>query len=202
MMQTEVENFPGFPGGGISGPELVEKMQAQAVEFGARLLEGKAHSISMSKRPFELMIGSRNFTANALIVATGASAKWLGVPGEDKVSRTLRQSLTPKFQNAGISACATCDGPLTIFRNKHLFVVGGGDTAAEEALFLTRFAAKVTLLIRGDCWRASKIQARRCEEHPKIATRWNTIISEFKGEDRLRTVTFRCLQSYPPGRAK
>lgn len=133
MTTTDVENYPGFPDG-ITGPELMKRFSKQAKRFGAVLIDEWVTSIDTSERPFKVTIGKEQFTADCVIIATGASAKWLELPNEDM------------FKNNGISACATCDGPLPCFRRKHLHVVGGGDTAMEEALFLTKFASQVTIL--------------------------------------------------------
>jgi thioredoxin reductase (NADPH) len=176
MITTDVENYPGFPDG-IMGPELMDQFRKQAERFGARLQQVDVTEVDFRQKPFQLKVGADEYTADAVIVATGASAKWLGIPGEQK--------LTGK----GVSACATCDG--FFFRDQELIVVGGGDTAMEEALFLTKFASKVTIVHRRDQFRASKIMATRAIDHEKIDVLWNTTLTEIHGETTVESVTLQ-----------
>lgn len=177
-LTTEVENFPGFPDG-VLGPELVEQMKRQAQKFGAEFLPGRAVEVDLSGRPFAVRTEEATYHAKALIVATGASARLLGLPSE----RALL--------GRGVSTCATCDG--AFFRGKEVLVVGGGDTAVEEALFLTRFAAKVTIVHRRDQLRASKILSGRAEKNPRISFLWDTVIEEVHDVERreVRGATVR-----------
>ncbi|HTO53912.1 MAG TPA: thioredoxin-disulfide reductase [Myxococcota bacterium] len=172
MITTEVENYPGFPEG-VSGPELVELFQKQAERFGAKVLFEDATAIDFSKRPFRIETHSQAFEADTVVVATGASAKWIGLPSEQK------------YVNRGVSACATCDGAL--YRGKPIAVVGGGDTAMEEALFLTRFASEVIVIHRRDSLRASKIMAERAQRHDKIRFVWHAEVAEVLGDDKAAT---------------
>ncbi|SNW62753.1 ribonucleotide reductase large subunit [Orpheovirus IHUMI-LCC2] len=173
MITTEVENFPGFPDG-VQGPELMERMRAQAIKFGAIIIEEYATEFKFKNGgPHQVKIGKEWYESSAIILANGASAKWLGLEGEERL------------RNNGISACATCDGPLPIFRKKDIYVVGGGDSAIEEATFLSKFAKKVYLLVRGDKFRASKVMQDRAMENEKIQIMFNTKIRSYLGEDRL-----------------
>jgi thioredoxin reductase (NADPH) len=169
---TEVENFPGFPDG-IMGPELMDRMRQQSVHCGARIISETVDKIDISKRPFKVLVGSKITETKTLIIATGATAKRLNVKGEDKLWQR------------GISACAVCDGALPIFRNKILAVIGGGDTAAEESTFLTKFASKVILLVRRDVLRASKTMQERVLNNPKLQVLWNTELLEALGDKSL-----------------
>jgi thioredoxin reductase (NADPH) len=175
MITTDVENYPGFPEG-IQGPDLMAAFREQAERFGTEFLEGWITEVDLSERPFRLEMADYVVNAQTLIIATGASAKWLGIPGEAKVP--------DGFGGNGVSACATCDGPLPGFRNKELVVVGGGDTAMEEATFLTRYASKVNLVHRRNKLRASKIMQDKAFQNPKIEFIWNTGVEEILGEPK------------------
>jgi thioredoxin reductase (NADPH) len=169
---SDVENFPGFPEG-ILGPELMEKLKKQAERFGTRFELTEVTRVDLSRRPFQLWSGDRLFTADAVIVATGASAKWLGLPSEKA------------YQGRGVSACATCDG--FFFRGVEVAVVGGGDTAMEEATFLTKYATRVYVLHRRDQLRASKIMQERALKNPKIELMLNVTVDEVLGDGKGMT---------------
>jgi len=172
MITTDVENYPGFAEG-IEGPELMEEFRKQAERFGTEFLETWITEVDLSERPFVLYTNGPTIITQTLIIASGASAKWLGIPGEAKVP--------DGFGGHGVSACATCDGPLPAFRNKTLVVVGGGDTAMEEATFLTRYAAKVYVVHRRDKLRASKIMQEKAFRNEKISFIWNSAVEEILG---------------------
>lgn len=176
MLTTDVENYPGFPDG-VMGPEMMELFRKQAERFGTRILRSDVSKVDFSQRPFKIWVGDEVHEAEAVIISTGASARWLGVPGEEKL------------RGHGVSACATCDG--FFFRDSEIVVVGGGDSALEEALFLTKFASKVTIIHRRDEFRASKIMADRALSHDKIEVRWNSVVEEVLGEDAVTGVLLR-----------
>jgi thioredoxin reductase (NADPH) len=170
MLTTEVENYPGFADG-IMGPELMDQMEKQAQRFGAEILAVHVTEVDLSARPFVVKAGDQVWRARTLIVATGATARWLGIPGEEKL------------RGRGVSACATCDG--FFFRDRELLVVGGGDTAMEEATFLTKFASKVTIVHRRDAFRASKVMQDRVFANDRIEVLWNTVLDEIVGDDAV-----------------
>jgi thioredoxin reductase (NADPH) len=175
MITTDVENYPGFADG-IQGPELMAEFRKQAERFGTEFLEAWITEVDLNERPFTLFTEDYTIIAETLIIASGASAKWLGIPGEAKVP--------DGFGGHGVSACATCDGPLPAFRNHTLVVVGGGDTAMEEATFLTRYAAKVFVVHRREKLRASKIMQEKAFRNEKIEFIWNTEVEEILGTSK------------------
>lgn len=193
MTTSEVENFPGFPNGGISGPDLMSRIRKQSIEFKTTIIDKWVIDCNVDVKPFTVTIdGDEKYTSDAIIIATGATAKWLGLPDEDK------------FKNNGISACAVCDGPLKIYRNKHIYVVGGGDTAMEEAIFLTKFASKVTIVHRRDTLRASKVMEQRARDNPKIEFLWNSVVTAYEGDEYLTGLYIKNIVSgetllYPVG---
>ena len=176
MLTTEVENFPGFPEG-IMGPDLMVRMREQAARFGAQFLTEKVTAVDFTDRPFKVWVRDTLFTSDSIIVSTGAQSLMLGLESE---SRLLGH---------GLSTCATCDG--FFFRGQEIAVVGGGDSAVEEATFLTKFASKVILIVRRDELRASKIMQERALNNPKIEMRWNTVVDDLIGEHRLEGAVVR-----------
>lgn len=175
---TEVENFPGFPEG-IDGTELTNRFREQSARFGTRILTETVESVDLSQRPFRITSTDREVLAETVIISTGATARRLGVPGEEK------------YWQRGISACAVCDGALPIYRNKVLVVVGGGDTAAEEATHLTKFASKVVVVHRRDSLRASRIMQERLLANPKVEMAWNSTVEEALGDKALTHLRLR-----------
>ena len=180
MLTTDVENYPGFPDG-IMGPELMEAMEKQAARFEAEIMAQSATRVDLSERPFRVWAGDQEWRAATVIVATGATAKWLDVPGEERL------------RGRGVSACATCDG--FFFRDRDLVVVGGGDTAMEESNFLTKFANKVSIVHRRDEFRASKIMQDRALSNPKVDVIWDTEVDEVTGHDAVTGVKLRNVRS-------
>lgn len=170
MLTTEVENYPGFVQG-IMGPDLMIAFREQAERFGARIENLDVSGVDFSSRPLVVRTDQDEYHTKTVIIATGASARWLNIPGEDKL------------RGRGVSTCATCDG--AFFKNKHIVVIGGGDSAMEEALFLTRFGHKVTVIHRRDSLRASKIMSDRALAHEKIDFIWNTVVEEVLGETHM-----------------
>lgn len=200
MLTTEVENYPGFPEG-VTGPMMMSYFEQQAVRFGTRIVtdhgfspdvsnpdDGHSYSyhectrVDLSARPFVVVGEDDNeYRTHALIVATGATANWLGLENEQRLARS----------GGGVSACAVCDGALPLFRDKVLAVVGGGDSAVEEATYLTKFASKVCMIHRRDQLRASKIMAKRAMDNPKIDILWNKIVIDVLGDDRVSAVQLK-----------
>lgn len=179
-LTTDVENFPGFPDG-ILGPELMELFRKQAEKFGTKIIDKNVTKVDFKRRPFRLEAEGDTFEADSVIIATGASSIWLGLPNETKL------------RGHGVSSCATCDG--AFFREKELAVVGGGDSAMEDSLFLTRFAKQVTIFHRRDTLRASKIMQERVLNHPKIRVVWDTVVEDVLGDAKVTGVKIRNLKT-------
>ena len=178
MLTTDVENYPGFPDG-VTGAELMARMRAQAIRFGTRVVSESIADVELGVQPFTLTPSyGEPVRAHSVIVATGANAKWLGVPNEERLAQ----------MGGGVSACAVCDGALPAYRNRRLAVVGGGDTAMEESLYLTKFASEVVIIHRRDQFRASKVMAQRVLSHPKVRVLWNKQVAEVLGYDYLTGV--------------
>lgn len=177
MTTTEVENYPGFPEG-VTGPELMDAFRKQCARFGTELLREDVLSVDLKSHPYKVVGKSRTTTCDALIIATGATAKRLEIPGAGEDG----------FWQKGVTACAICDGAMPIFRNKELYVIGGGDSAVEEATFLTKYGSKVYIVHRRDELRASKIMADRAKNHPKIEILWDSEITKIEGEKVVGSV--------------
>lgn len=184
MTTTEVENFPGFPEG-ITGPELIENCRKQAIRFGTKMLAEDVESVDVTKRPFLVKGKKSAFQADVLIVCTGATANRLDIKGAQD----------GEFWQKGVTACAVCDGAMPIFRNRDLYVIGGGDSAVEEATFLTKFARKVYMVHRRDTLRASKIMQDRAFANPKIEIIWDSVVTEVIGDSIVRQVRIKNLKT-------
>src|ERR671925_1297123 len=180
MTTSEVENYPGFPNG-IFGPELMMNMRQQAERFGTVIVDDEAIKVDFKKRPFTITTHAETYTAEAVIICTGASPRKLGIPAEQQ------------FSGRGVSYCATCDGPF--FKGEDIVVVGGGDTAIEEATFLTKFGKSVKIIHRRDSLRASKILQQKALENPKIEFIWNNVVSDIKGDKKISTVLVKEITS-------
>ena len=173
MITTDVENYPGFPEG-IQGPELMEKFRKQAERFGAEIIDKDVTEVNFNRKPFVIQVGHEGYTADAVIITTGAQAKWMGLASE------------LKLRGHGVSACATCDA--FFFKGKDVVVVGGGDTAMEESTFLSKFANHVTVVHRRDKLRASKIMQEKAKSNPKISFVWNSVVSDVLGKEKVESV--------------
>ena len=180
MLTTDVENFPGFPDG-IQGPELMQQMRGQAERFGATLESADVSKVDLASRPFKVWVDDQEHLANTVIISTGASARWLDLPSETRL------------RGFGVSTCATCDG--FFFRDRPMVVVGGGDSAMEEALFLARMASSVTIVHRREEFRASSIMVQRVLDNDKIRVRWNAVVEEVVGEEKVEAVRVRDTQT-------
>jgi thioredoxin reductase (NADPH) len=180
MITSDVENFPGFPEG-VLGPELMEKLRRQAEKFGPEIIYDDVTLVDFSSRPFKVVAGGKSYDGKSVIIATGANAKWLGLPSETK------------FRGKGVSSCATCDG--FFFKGKDVVTVGGGDTAMEEATFLANITNSVTVVHRRDMLRASKIMQERARANPKIRFIWDSAVKEITGDDKVTGVQLHNLKS-------
>lgn len=178
MLTTDIENYPGFPEG-VSGPDLMQRMKDQAIRYKTDVRSELVTEIDMSGHPFVISSSyGEPVRALSVVIATGAKAKWIGLPNELRLA----------MQGGGVSACAVCDGALMFYRNKVLAVVGGGDTAMEEALYLTKYASEVVIIHRRDAFRASKVMAERVLGHPKVRVKWNTRVTDVRGESEIEAV--------------
>ncbi len=180
MLTSDVENFPGFPES-IVGPELMEQMRKQAERFGPEIVYDDASDVDFKSRPFNVTVGKKTYEGKTVIISTGANAKWLGIPSETK------------FRGHGVSSCATCDG--YFFKEKDVVVVGGGDTAMEEATFLANITKKVTVVHRRDKLRASQIMQERSLKNPKISFVWDSVVKEILGDNNVTGVTSKNLKT-------
>lgn len=180
MTTTEVENFPGFPDG-IMGPDLMKKCKDQALKFGTRVISKNVTKVDFSSTPYKVYVGEEVYETQSVIISTGAKAKLLGIEGESRL------------MGRGVSTCATCDG--AFFRDQELVIVGGGDTAMEEAIFLTRFASKVTVIHRRKELKASQIMQEKAKNNPKIHWIWDTVVEQAHGENELESLTLKNVQS-------
>jgi len=180
MITSDVENFPGFPEG-VLGPELMEKLRRQAEKFGPEIIYDDVSFVDFSSKPFRVVAGGKSYEGRSVIIATGANAKWLGLPSETK------------FRGRGVSSCATCDG--FFFKGKDVVTVGGGDTAMEEATFLANITNSVTVVHRRDALRASKIMQERATANPKIHFVWDSTVNEITGDDKVTGVQLHNLKS-------
>ncbi|MEM0149788.1 MAG: thioredoxin-disulfide reductase [Candidatus Micrarchaeaceae archaeon] len=180
LLTTTVENFPAFPDG-VYGSELIDLMRKQAEKFGSRFIAEDVVSVDLSTRPFKIKVSSSEYQAKSIIIATGASARWLGIPSEQR------------FIGKGVSSCATCDAPF--FKNKNVVVVGGGDTAMEDSIFLTKFTNSVTIIHRRDAFRASKIMQERALSNPKIKVIWDSAIDEIIGDSKVTGIKIKNLKT-------
>lgn len=185
MSTTDVENYPGFPDG-ITGPELMHNFRKQAVRFGTQMIQDDVVEVDFSKHPFKIKGKKHEHEALSVIIATGATANRLDIPGTGD----------GQFWQKGVTACAVCDGAMPIFRNRHLFVIGGGDSAVEEATFLTKFGSKVFLVHRRDKLRASKIMQQRALSHPKVEILWDSEIVDVTGNDVVTHVTVENVKTH------
>ncbi len=177
-LTTIVENFPGFPDG-VNGPDIVKFMKKQAEKFGTRFIDKDAEGVDLKGKPLKVVVEGKNYETDTLVIATGANAKWLGLESESK------------FIGKGVSSCGTCDGPF--FKNKDVIVVGGGDTAMEDSIFLTKFANSVTIIHRKDSLKASKIMQERAFSNKKIKFIWNSVIEEILGDQKVSGVKIKNL---------
>jgi thioredoxin reductase (NADPH) len=184
MTTTDVENYPGFPEG-ISGPELMEKLRKQAEKFGTKVISEDVISCDLKTHPFVVRTSNAEYQAESIIIATGASAKTLDIPGTHE----------GEFWQKGVTACAVCDGAAPIFRNQPLYVIGGGDSACEESLFLTNYGSKIYLVHRRDELRASKIMANRVKRNHKIEVLWDSVVTRVEGDHIVRSVTVKNLKT-------
>lgn len=181
MFTTEVENYPGFPDG-VTGPDMMTGFREQALRFDTRVVTEDIQQVDFSSRPFRLTAGDgKQLTADSIIISTGANARWLGIPGEERLAQS----------GGGVSACAVCDGALPHFRGKVIAVVGGGDSAMEDALYMTKFASQVLLIHRRDEFRASKIMQERVLANPDIKVLWNSLVEEVIGDDLIERIRIK-----------